>query len=678
MNKIRSLFIFAFLLPLLFARETIKIDYYEDYSSHFQIEKDQTFEIDFNSVEEVPNNLQLEVKSENNIKQSVSFSSKSPKCYNSQKFSQQEGEFSLEFLIRENQIKNKKLYLCVKCIYARDCDIVLSLISREYGEEIEISDSDEQSIKSEEKLTAGETINLWAVSSSCLTLPSSYMTNYQIPHQEGVTYKVVGDSVIVSESGFVEPKTETWYCYSTGHFYYCTTSPPGEGQTPVGIRVDYIFEKSTINLIKDRTTIETYSFEIKDYTDVYVDDVITKYIAANVTSNLTLLEKLDRITLFPALYPYNASYSSYRSMIACNGGDCWSSSSLILECCHRLGITAHDRAGMNEAGAGSGHMNVAAKVNDDVYICEAGYYSLTVPRPYDVRKENQGWFYSVSNKMATIIQYDGFLTDIVVPSSIDGYTVTTIGELCFYYGQSYSGMTVNSIKLPDTITKLTKSSFNSVNKVVSITVPKNVEIIESLAFCNMADCTSLKVDPENPYFTSYDGCIYDKNLTYLVAYPTNKAGSNYTTPKSLETMGIYSLYYTKNINAVYIDKNVDLIEEGVFATSKIKEIYFSGNMPKFTASCFGGLNFTLYYPQNRGWSTSDVGTWNATAINFEEWDPATYFDDVIPEEDDSGKKKKIMFGVAIGVGVVVLSLVIFFIVRCIRKRGLSLEKQLLG
>ena len=63
------------------------------------------------------------------------------------------------------------------------------------------------------------------------------------------------------------------------------------------------------------------------------------------------------------------------------GGDCWASSYTILNLCEKAGIKAHLRYAANDPGSDSDHRNVAALVDNKVYIGEAGYEFETQNRP---------------------------------------------------------------------------------------------------------------------------------------------------------------------------------------------------------------------------------------------------------------------------------------------------------
>lgn len=74
--------------------------------------------------------------------------------------------------------------------------------------------------------------------------------------------------------------------------------------------------------------------------------------------------------------------------------------------------------------------------------------------------------------------------EIVIPSTIDGITVTKIG------GSAFSGMEwTKSIEMPDTVTHIEKSAFRDCDRLEKVVLSKNLEYIGEMAFDY---CISLK------------------------------------------------------------------------------------------------------------------------------------------------------------------------------------------
>ena len=79
--------------------------------------------------------------------------------------------------------------------------------------------------------------------------------------------------------------------------------------------------------------------------------------------------------------------------------------------------------------------------------------------------------YSVlSDNTAQITGYSGTAENLIVPDKLDGYTVTEIGKLCFS-----GNITLVSLKLPDTVTRIGTKAFAYCTNLASINYPLHLE-----------------------------------------------------------------------------------------------------------------------------------------------------------------------------------------------------------
>ena len=76
------------------------------------------------------------------------------------------------------------------------------------------------------------------------------------------------------------------------------------------------------------------------------------------------------------------------------------------------------------------------------------------------------------NGTATITGYSGEQTDIILPNMIDGYTITSIGDLAFYSEDSQSDAI--SVTIPDSVVSIGEKAFWNRN-VRSINLPDGLE-----------------------------------------------------------------------------------------------------------------------------------------------------------------------------------------------------------
>lgn len=182
-----------------------------------------------------------------------------------------------------------------------------------------------------------------------------------------------------------------------------------------------------------------------------------------------------------------------------------------------------------------------------------------------------------------ITKYSGRARNLTIPKSIDGFTVTAIGEAAFY------GKQMESVVIPNNIQVIEKKAFAMCTNLVSIQLPDNLihlgegvfsstgshslmpllKLPESLLsfggnpFCSM--CFTLYVPQAHPSLVMLDGVLFHYSMQTLLTYPYTLRKSSYTIPAG--TRIIANSAFTNNIylKEVIIPAGVTQIGESAFA-----------------------------------------------------------------------------------------------------------------
>lgn len=88
---------------------------------------------------------------------------------------------------------------------------------------------------------------------------------------------------------------------------------------------------------------------------------------------------------------------------------------------------------------------------------------------------------SEEDKTCEITKYAGSATALDIPSKIDGYTVTSIGEDAFWNCTS-----LTSVTIPDSVTRIDYSAFASCTSLTSVTIPDSVTSMGRSVFYDTA------------------------------------------------------------------------------------------------------------------------------------------------------------------------------------------------
>ena len=213
--------------------------------------------------------------------------------------------------------------------------------------------------------------------------------------------------------------------------------------------------------------------------------------------------------------------------------------------------------------------------------------------------------YTTNNGTITITGYNGGGA-ITIPSTLNGYPVTSIGPEAFYD-----------------------------SSLTSVTIGTNITSIGDGAFEDSVLLTAITVNSGNPAYSSVSGILFNKSQTTLIEYPASKNGASYfsyTIPNSVTNIGDGAFDGCGFLNSVTIGTNVTSIGASAFFLTSLSSItipssvanigqyafedcalltsiYFKGNAPAYGVYSFETHTVTTayYYAGTSGWGSSING-----------------------------------------------------------------------
>lgn len=413
---------------------------------------------------------------------------------------------------------------------------------------------------------AGGEILLYVLTESYqdyISIPSGYLQTYDLGGHTGTVSS--GDSVLV-ENQVVKPAAETWYYHQLPSGQWVGSSNPSGDPGEYAV-TDFVYGTSTV-MLEDGTTL---TFCVKSYADLYSEQIIEQYLAEHITAGMTEYEKAELCCKFAAGYDYGTGCSTRTGMLVTGAGDCWASTDTLLYMLGRLGIACQSHDGSFEEGAGSGHVNVMAKLDGEYYILDAGFVG-EAPRLYSMKKTGLYKYSILSSSEATAAITD-FAdmegeTRIEIPASLDGYRIVEISDGAFSGKDALVHVTI-----PDTVERIGDEAFANCGALETVDLPEHLASIGASCFfyceslrelrlpASLTEigagcfryCTSLQsidVDAGNSVFSSVDGILFDKGFTKLLTFPAAKKPASYTVPASVQTIGEYAFQHAcvKSLN----------------------------------------------------------------------------------------------------------------------------------
>ena len=195
---------------------------------------------------------------------------------------------------------------------------------------------------------------------------------------------------------------------------------------------------------------------------------------------------------------------------------------------------------------------------------------------------------------AEIIGYDVPSTKLVVPSQIDGYTVTSIGNNAFK-----SNETIKSAVIPDTVTNIGEYAFYFCKSLVNLTIPESVTNIGDNAFYWCESLESVKI-PDSVITigeSAFASCTGLKDVT--IGNNVTSIGSaafyycislkTITIPDSVTALGNCAFQSCDSLINAKIGNGITHIDFQTFSGCKnLFKVTIGNNVKSIGSSAFGG------------------------------------------------------------------------------------------
>lgn len=179
-----------------------------------------------------------------------------------------------------------------------------------------------------------------------------------------------------------------------------------------------------------------------------------------------------------------------------------------------------------------------------------------------------GYYYTVSEGEATITYYSGDDTDVVIPATLDGYPVVSVGYYAFENNDILKTVTIGN-----NVTTIGEYAFANCDYLVLVNIGNSVESIESYAFRSCGDLNTVMLG-ENirliESFAFYSG-LYDLTDVWYVGSKSDRDAIKIQSYNNYLTEATWH-YYTCYENHTY-DNDCDASCSRCSYTRKASHIY---------------------------------------------------------------------------------------------------------
>lgn len=174
--------------------------------------------------------------------------------------------------------------------------------------------------------------------------------------------------------------------------------------------------------------------------------------------------------------------------------------------------------------------------DDQVSVSNGNRDKTTLEQTLDGPKSNniggespQGYVTDAANfeivengdSTVTISRYIGTETSIVIPSQIDGKTVSAIGNVTDTTGAFEGCTNITSVVIPEGVTEIQDNAFYGCTSLETVTIPSSVTLLRNCAFCNCPNLRAVYFEGNAPQQANY---VFDSTENVTMYYQNGTSG----------------------------------------------------------------------------------------------------------------------------------------------------------
>ena len=216
--------------------------------------------------------------------------------------------------------------------------------------------------------------------------------------------------------------------------------------------------------------------------------------------------------------------------------------------------------------------------------------------------------YYVEDGGAIITDGSNYGSDLVIPSTIDGFPVTGISYNAFmnahdietlYIPEGVTRIGYNAfdtcknlreVTLPETLETMYSGAFACCTSLHQITIPASVTYLDNGAFAGCTALERIEVAPGSATLSSVDGVVYSADGSTLMVYPAGKKDAHFVVPEGVTELA-YGAFYECEVEELTLPDTLSVFTpRSVYRCFELQNFHVSDANPNFTA--VDGLLYT--------------------------------------------------------------------------------------
>ena len=121
----------------------------------------------------------------------------------------------------------------------------------------------------------------------------------------------------------------------------------------------------------------------------------------------------------------------------------------------------------------------------------------------------------------TISRYIGAEENVVIPSQIDGKTVSAIGNVTGMTGAFEGCTNITSVVIPEGVVEIQDNAFYGCSSLETVTIPSGVTLLRNCAFCDCPNLRAVYFEGDAPQQANY---VFDSTENVTMYYQDGTSG----------------------------------------------------------------------------------------------------------------------------------------------------------
>lgn len=135
-----------------------------------------------------------------------------------------------------------------------------------------------------------------------------------------------------------------------------------------------------------------------------------------------------------------------------------------------------------------------------------------------------------------------------------------------------------------------KDCIKTSDKITKLIIEDNVSYVNHRLFDQFHDLTRIEVSPNNLFFSSINGILFDKNLEICIRVPIAYSSRTISLPKSVKSIGHNAFKYCKAQNIILSDSCTYIGYFSFLDCKQLKKIIIPNVLCHIGKNCFVGCN----------------------------------------------------------------------------------------